>query len=321
MEVVLRPINEGWRAAPLRHSNRTNTDRSYVSTLLDDYGPEEEKPKLSTRGRGAKVTYSRLRFHRRRPELSLTPHSLSTWTSLRTWEELSRADSPATVSRTIIFLALEGGLNVTRTLVKQSEPSASQWIDSFFPTDMTNIDLADLSSWTQELLPPYRAPSPLRLRRLRACYHTRARTTSAYLADTEAQTTLTGLVQRFPTNILELEEGPMLQERLSSNSNAEHRTESNHPPQAPDLDTLSSDSANSLREQVCQVHQWLDEVQKEVLKSKGEVGESSKGGSPFTPEIQDKPLLTNFRLLALELYDDSCDPVEHGIAFRAQMAL
>ncbi|RWW46276.1 hypothetical protein BHE74_00047802 [Ensete ventricosum] len=103
---------------------------------------------------------------------------------------------------------------------------------------------------------------------------------------------------------------------------ARSRSRSRDPIQAsPDLDTLSSDSANSLREQVCQVHQWLDEVQKEVLKSKGEVGESSKGGSPFTPEIQDKPLLTNFRLLALELYDDSCDPVEHVIAFRAQMAL
>ncbi|RRT77710.1 hypothetical protein B296_00003169 [Ensete ventricosum] len=48
---------------------------------------------------------------------------------------------------------------------------------------------------------------------------------------------------------------------------------------SPDLDTLLSDSADSLREQVHQVHQQLDEVQKEVLKSKGEFGESSKGGS------------------------------------------
>ncbi|RWW82400.1 hypothetical protein BHE74_00009123 [Ensete ventricosum] len=50
-----------------------------------------------------------------------------------------------------------------------------------------------------------------------------------------------------------------------------------------------------------QVHQRLDEVQKEVLKSKEEFGESSKGGSPFTPEIQDKPLSANFRLPSLEL--------------------
>ncbi|RRT74198.1 hypothetical protein B296_00013645 [Ensete ventricosum] len=73
----------------------------------------------------------------------------------------------------------------------------------------------------------------------------------------------------------------------------------------PDFDTLSSDL---LREQVRQVHQRLDEFEKEVLKSKGEVGESSKGGSPFTHEIQDKPLPANFRLPALELYDGSCDP-------------
>ncbi|RRT54067.1 hypothetical protein B296_00034218 [Ensete ventricosum] len=54
---------------------------------------------------------------------------------------------------------------------------------------------------------------------------------------------------------------------------------------SPDFDTLSSDIVDSLREQVRQVHKRLDEVQKEVLKSRGEIGESSKGDSPFTPEI------------------------------------
>ncbi|RRT78619.1 hypothetical protein B296_00007192 [Ensete ventricosum] len=87
------------------------------------------------------------------------------------------------------------------------------------------------------------------------------------------------------------------------------------------IPTLSSDSADSLREQVRQVHQRLDEVKKEVLKSKGEVGESSKGGSPFTPEIQDKPLPANFILPALELYDSNYDLAEHVATFRAQMAL
>ncbi|RRT38181.1 hypothetical protein B296_00039244 [Ensete ventricosum] len=90
---------------------------------------------------------------------------------------------------------------------------------------------------------------------------------------------------------------------------------------SPDFNTLSSDSADSLREQVCQVHQWLDEVQKEVFKSKGEIGESSKGGSLFTLEIQGKPLSASFRLPTLELYDGSDDPTEHIAAFRAQMAL
>ncbi|RWW87986.1 hypothetical protein BHE74_00003154 [Ensete ventricosum] len=52
-----------------------------------------------------------------------------------------------------------------------------------------------------------------------------------------------------------------------------------------DLDTLSTNSTDSLREQVRRVHERLDEVQKEVLGSKEETGESSKGGSSFTPEI------------------------------------
>ncbi|RZS15528.1 hypothetical protein BHM03_00047369, partial [Ensete ventricosum] len=88
-----------------------------------------------------------------------------------------------------------------------------------------------------------------------------------------------------------------------------------------DFDTLSSDTADSPREQVCRVHQRLDEVQKEVLKSRGEVGEISKGGSPFTPEVQAKPLPATFRLPTLEPYDGSDDPTEHIAAFRSHMAL
>ncbi|RRT31361.1 hypothetical protein B296_00048035 [Ensete ventricosum] len=48
---------------------------------------------------------------------------------------------------------------------------------------------------------------------------------------------------------------------------------------------------------------------------------SSKGGSPFTLEIQSKPLPATFRLPALEPYDGSGDPIEHIATFRAQMAL
>ncbi|RRT48474.1 hypothetical protein B296_00046342 [Ensete ventricosum] len=88
-----------------------------------------------------------------------------------------------------------------------------------------------------------------------------------------------------------------------------------------DLDTLSTDTTDSLREQVRRVHQRLDEVQKEVLKSREEVGESSKGGSPFTPEIQSKSLPATFRLPALEPYVGSDNPMEHIATFRAQMAL
>ncbi|RRT45599.1 hypothetical protein B296_00020383 [Ensete ventricosum] len=88
-----------------------------------------------------------------------------------------------------------------------------------------------------------------------------------------------------------------------------------------DFDTLSTDTADSLREQVRRVHQRLDEVQKEVLKSREEVGESSKGGSPFTPEMQAKPLPATFRLPALEPCDGSGDPTEHIATFHAQMTL
>ncbi|RRT72062.1 hypothetical protein B296_00032405, partial [Ensete ventricosum] len=88
-----------------------------------------------------------------------------------------------------------------------------------------------------------------------------------------------------------------------------------------DLDTLSTDTTNSLREQVRRVHQRLDELQKEVLKLREEVGESSKGGSPFAPEIQSKSLPTTFRLPVLEPYDGSDDPMEHIATFCAQMAL
>ncbi|RRT41571.1 hypothetical protein B296_00052950 [Ensete ventricosum] len=88
-----------------------------------------------------------------------------------------------------------------------------------------------------------------------------------------------------------------------------------------DLNTLSTDTTDSLREQVRRVHQRLDEVQKEVLKSREEVEESSKGGSPFTPEIQSKPLPAIFRLPTLEPYDGSGDPLEHIATFRAQITL
>ncbi|RWW56268.1 hypothetical protein BHE74_00037042 [Ensete ventricosum] len=47
----------------------------------------------------------------------------------------------------------------------------------------------------------------------------------------------------------------------------------------------------------------------------------SKGGSPFTLEIQGKPLPTNFRLLTFEPYNASGDPTEHIAAFYTQIVL
>ncbi|RWW62596.1 hypothetical protein BHE74_00030268 [Ensete ventricosum] len=65
----------------------------------------------------------------------------------------------------------------------------------------------------------------------------------------------------------------------------------------------------------------LEEVQRDFVKSKEEVKETSKGGSLFVPEIQDKPVPPSFRLPILEPYDGSTDPSEHVTTFRAQMAL
>ncbi|RRT60752.1 hypothetical protein B296_00044738 [Ensete ventricosum] len=123
----------------------------------------------------------------------------------------------------------------------------------------------------------------------------------------------------------------MLQERLLGNSNAEHCTEHNHPQQAEEVTTAGPtpnrfwrmmtdpgfpSPASNLASFIVTTEAFLGLTkQKEVLKSKGEIRESSKSGSPFTPEIQDKPLPTNFRLPTLELYDSSCDPTEHIATF------
>ncbi|RZS13818.1 hypothetical protein BHM03_00045434 [Ensete ventricosum] len=89
----------------------------------------------------------------------------------------------------------------------------------------------------------------------------------------------------------------------------------------PEPNIISSDSTNSMREQLRQVNQRLDEVLRDFVKSKEVVGETTKGGSPFIPKIQDKPVPSGFRLPILEPYDGSTDPSEHVGMFRAQMAL
>ncbi|RZR87688.1 hypothetical protein BHM03_00015133 [Ensete ventricosum] len=86
-------------------------------------------------------------------------------------------------------------------------------------------------------------------------------------------------------------------------------------------DAISSDSTDSMRKQLRQVNQRLDEVLRESVKSKEEVGETSIAGSPFVPEIQDKPVPPSFRLPILEPYNGSTNPSEHIMKFRAQMAL
>ncbi|RWW62347.1 hypothetical protein BHE74_00030512 [Ensete ventricosum] len=153
-------------------------------------------------------------------------------------------------------------------------------------------------------------------------------TVEAFLGLTNQVQALAGMSHVAPNRKTQLEAEPpqrqAVEAHVASPTAAPARSQScscDPVQNSPDFDTLSSESVDSLREQVRQVHQRLDEVQKEVLKSKGEIGESSKGSSLFTPEIQVKPLPTSFRLPTLELYDGSGDPTEHITAFRAQMAL
>ncbi|RRT40714.1 hypothetical protein B296_00058323 [Ensete ventricosum] len=83
---------------------------------------------------------------------------------------------------------------------------------------------------------------------------------------------------------------------------ARSRCYSHDPAQAsPDLDTLSYDSTDSLREQVHQVHQRLDEVQKEVLKSKEGIRGELESFPDHRPEhgiVASNPPLSSFDLLA-----------------------
>ncbi|RRT46691.1 hypothetical protein B296_00031772 [Ensete ventricosum] len=153
-------------------------------------------------------------------------------------------------------------------------------------------------------------------------------TTEAFLGLTGQVQALAGMSPAAPNRgtppDVEPPQPQVAEARAASSTPTPARSQSrsyNPVPTELDLDTLSTDAADSLREQVRRVHQWLDEVQKEVLKSREEVEESSKGGAPFTPEIQSKPLPATFRLPALEPYNGSGDPTEHIATFRAQIAL
>ncbi|RWW37597.1 hypothetical protein BHE74_00057269 [Ensete ventricosum] len=87
-----------------------------------------------------------------------------------------------------------------------------------------------------------------------------------------------------------------------------------------DPDTLSSDFTDSLRAQLDLMNQRIDDVHKNI-KMKDEHGKSPLCGSPFIQEIQDTPISQHFYLPMLEVYDGGSDPIEHVVAFQAQMAL
>ena len=91
-----------------------------------------------------------------------------------------------------------------------------------------------------------------------------------------------------------------------------------NPSDCPEPEALSSES---LWAQLRLVSQRLDELQKEVHRSRGELREDVHQGSPFTPEIRDLTVPSDFQLPSLDAYDGSADPADHVATFRAQMAL
>ncbi|RRT37241.1 hypothetical protein B296_00042851 [Ensete ventricosum] len=200
--------------------------------------------------------------------------------------------------------------DVVRTPVKQSRLGAPRWSNPYTPTN--SVD------WETELAPPnggnkhantYVESLPEATQRLgvlspnnepHATYFRREQ------VDNEGP-------RRSPTEVAS--ENP----NASAPRPVSQSRDITHVPS--DLDVISLDSIDSVIEQLHHVNQRLDEVQREYIKSKEEVGESVKGGSLFVPEIQDRPISPNFRLSSLESYDGSSDPSEYVAIFRAQMAL
>ncbi|RWV90374.1 hypothetical protein GW17_00047431 [Ensete ventricosum] len=68
-------------------------------------------------------------------------------------------------------------------------------------------------------------------------------------------------------------------------------------------------------------HPMVGRVQKEVRKSKEERRTVLFMGSPFTQDIQDKPLPVSFRHPTLEAYNESVNPTKYVAAFQGQMTL
>ncbi|RZS22803.1 hypothetical protein BHM03_00055646 [Ensete ventricosum] len=141
-------------------------------------------------------------------------------------------------------------------------------------------------------------------------------TTEAFLGLTQQVRTLTGMIQAIVPYIPQLAQAPthqhphvplqtVQQEAPQSRpSQGEHPGGAPRPPVEaaienpnasvsqplnrsrdvmrlpPEPDVVSSDSTNSMREQLRQVNQRIDKVQRDFVRSKEEVGETTKGRSP-----------------------------------------
>ncbi|RRT70390.1 hypothetical protein B296_00011781, partial [Ensete ventricosum] len=203
------------------------------------------------------------------------------------------------------------------------------------PDPNSTTPTADLRGRTRGIRPSGRAPTPSQDDRGQA--RAQGPEPAVLTQRTRRQAESIGQAPNLTLTFLALEGGPMLQERLFGNSGADHHPEPNHP-QPTEEATVAVPTLNRFwrimtdpgfpsptsnpTPFVVTTEAFLDLTsQKEVLKSRGEDGESSTGSSPFTPEIQAKPLPATFRLPALEPYDGSGDSTEHIVAFCTQMAL
>lgn len=90
----------------------------------------------------------------------------------------------------------------------------------------------------------------------------------------------------------------------------------------PEFETQSVDSMDvSLRIQLRKIDQCLNEMQY-VQQSKGENPiDPTLGRSPFTQNIQEELIPTNFRFPLLEAFVDNIGPIEHIAAFYAHISL
>ncbi|RZR88775.1 hypothetical protein BHM03_00016406 [Ensete ventricosum] len=210
---------------------------------------------------------------------------------------------------------VKGGSDVARTLVEQPELRTSRRIHPYPPADLANwrtnprfpAEEANATRPTPSrywrlfndpgFTPPAPNPEPLvmlaemmqttipyipQLAQALACQHSDApqqmpQQGISQLSQTRGEQPDNGGPRRLPTEVIAENPNASVIQPASPSRNIVHVPS--------ESDVISSDSTNSVREQLRQVNQRLDDVQREFVMSKEEIGEGSKGESPFIPEI------------------------------------